>query len=193
MDEEIRQRRDAALLRESYQKSLPILREVFLNDLVRGTSDAGQIEEKLKEYSVDILHAKKWLTALVHIEAESSERPDALQKELVPISVRQITEDHLKDYCRFTIFNSSAGITLIAAIDEDNSQTGLLDHLGDICKECRRVLDVTVTIALGHSCRSFRKSVWLISRPWTRWAIKPLSGLDRQSTSMMWSRWDAAS
>lgn len=153
LDEEIRQRRDAALLRESYQKSLPILREVFLNDLVRGTSDAGQIEEKLKEYSVDILHAKKWLTALVHIEAESSERPDALQKELVPISVRQITEDHLKDYCRFTIFNSSAGITLIAAIDEDNSQTGLLDHLGDICKECRRVLDVTVTIALGHSCQ----------------------------------------
>ena len=47
LDEEISQRRDAALLRESYQKSLPILRAVFLNDLVRGTADAGMIEEKL--------------------------------------------------------------------------------------------------------------------------------------------------
>ena len=56
LDEEISQRRDAALLRESYQKSLPILRAVFLNDLMRGTADAGMIEEKLKEYSVDILH-----------------------------------------------------------------------------------------------------------------------------------------
>ena len=82
LDEEISQRRDAALLRESYQKSLPILRAVFLNDLMRGTADAGMIEEKLKEYSVDILHAKKWLTALIHIEAENAEGPNALQKEL---------------------------------------------------------------------------------------------------------------
>ena len=59
LDEEISQRRDAALLRESYQKSLPILRAVFLNDLVRGTADAGMIEEKLQEYNVDILHAQK--------------------------------------------------------------------------------------------------------------------------------------
>lgn len=153
LDEEISQRRDAALLRESYQKSLPILREVFLNDLARGTADGHIIEEKLREYSVDILYAKKWVTALLHIEMDNPDRPDALQKELVPISVRQIAEDNLKDYCRFTIFNSSAGITLIAAIDENQSQTELLDHLGDICKECRRVLDVTITIAVGHSCQ----------------------------------------
>lgn len=153
LDEEICQRRDAALLQESYRKSLPILREVFLNDLVRGTANASLIEEKLREYNVDILHAQKWITALLHIEAENTDRPAALQKELVPISVRQIAEDHLKEYCRFTMFNSSAGMTLIAAIDENNSQTGLLDHLGDICKECRRILDVTVTIAVGHSCQ----------------------------------------
>ena len=103
LDEEISQRRDAAILRESYQRSLPILREVFLNDLVRGSANTAMIEEKLQEYSVDILHAKKWITALLHIETEASGHPAALQKELVPISVRQITEDHLKDYCRFTI------------------------------------------------------------------------------------------
>ena len=148
LDEEICQRRDAALLQESYRKSLPILREVFLNDLVRGTANASLIEEKLREYNVDILHSQKWITALLHIEAENTDRPASLQKELVPISVRQIAEDHLKEYCRFTMFNSSAGMTLIAAIDENNSQTGLLDHLGDICKECRRILDVTVTIAV---------------------------------------------
>ncbi len=153
LDEEISQRRDAALLRESYQKSLPILRTVFLNDLVHGACTTGMIEEKLKEYNVDILHAKKWLTALIHIEAETVDLQDTLQKELVPISVHQIAEDHLKDYCRFIIFNSSEGITLIAAIDEAQSQTELLDRLGDICKECRRVLDVKVTIAVGHSCQ----------------------------------------
>lgn len=152
LDEEIRQRRDVDLLRESYQKSLPILREVFLNDLVRGTADSGMLEEKLNEYSVDILNARKWVTALVHLEQEDTAHPAGLQKELIPISVRQMVEDKLKSFCRFAIFNSSAGMTLLAALDENLSLTALVDHLGDICKECRRVLDVTVTIAIGHSC-----------------------------------------
>ncbi len=153
LDEEICQRRDAALLRESYKKSLPILRTVFLNDLVHGSCISETTEENLKEYGVDILHAKKWLTALIHVETENLDRPDALQKELIPISVHQIAEDHLKTYCRFVIFKSTEGLALIAAIDENQSQTELLDRLGDICKECRRVLDVTVTIAVGHSCQ----------------------------------------
>ena len=45
LDEEISQRRDAAILRESYQRSLPILREVFLNDLVRGSANTAMIDK----------------------------------------------------------------------------------------------------------------------------------------------------
>ena len=36
LDDEIAQRRDVSLLRESYRRSLPIMRELFFNDLVRG-------------------------------------------------------------------------------------------------------------------------------------------------------------
>ena len=43
-------------------------------------------------------------------------------------------------------------MTLVAAVDGDKTQTGLIDLLGDICKECRRILEVTVTIGVGHSC-----------------------------------------
>lgn len=159
LDSEIEQRRNVDSLRERYLNSLPILRELFLNDMVRGGVDSTLIEMKLKEYGVNILHARKWVIALVSIEVgeESEERILSRHRELIPISVRSLIEDNLKSSCRFVLFNTSAGITLIAAMDEGNTQTGLIDRLGDVCKECRRILEVTVTIAVGHSCTSLEK------------------------------------
>ncbi len=154
LDEEIEQRRNIDLLRESYQSSLPILKELFLNDLVQGIVPAAQISGKMEEYNIDLGGARKWLTALIHIEQEelASHQALAAHRELIPISVRNLMEDSLKQFCRFAMFNSNAGITLIAAIEGRATQTDLISQLGDICKECRRVLEVPVTIAVGHSC-----------------------------------------
>lgn len=172
LDEEIEQRRNVSILRESYRSSLPILRELYLNDLVRGGADTSMLEQKLQEYEVDILGARKWLAVVIDVELEEAEHgwgtgpaadgPDSQtplrqEKELIPISVRKLFEDNLKDYCRFTIFNSTAGITMILAVDDSNSQTGLIDLLGDICKETKRILEVSVTIGIGHNCTALEQ------------------------------------
>lgn len=154
LNEEIEQRRNVNLLRDSYRSSLPILRELFLNDMVRGTADAGQMEPKLKEYGIDILGARKLLVAVIDMEQEeqTAERILTLHQELIPISVKQLVEDNLKEYCRFSIFNSTAGLTLVLAVDDHNTQTGLIDLLSDICKESKRILEVSITIGVGQSC-----------------------------------------
>ena len=168
LDEEIEQRRNVDRLRESYQHSLPILRELFLNDLARGSIPADQVEGRLREYGVDILGARKWLAAVVSVEIQDEPENESLadmrrnaqgqplsqHRELIPISVRQLMEDHLKKFCRFALFNSTAGLTLVAAVDGENTQTGLIDQLGDICKECRKVLEVAVTAGVGVSSPS---------------------------------------
>ncbi len=152
LDQEIEQRRNFDSLRESYLGSLPILRELFLNDLVRRTTDVDLVTPKLREYGIDILDARKWLAAVIHIEdLKRTETPVfSNHQELIPISVRGLAEDHLRPYCRFAIFNSMDGITVIAAIDENNTQTGLMNLFNDICKESRRVLEVTITVGVGH-------------------------------------------
>lgn len=159
LDEEIEQRRNINSLRESYLGSLPMLRELFLNDLVRGITDVTAIVPKLREYGIDILDARKWLAAVIHVEkVERSESQElSLHQELIPISVRELMEDYLEPYCRFAIFNSMEGITAIAAIDEHNTQTGLINIFNDICKECRRILEVTITIGVGHSCDTLQE------------------------------------
>ena len=49
LDEEIEQKRNVNLLRESYIKNLPTIREHFLNDLIHGGMSGETISEKLKE------------------------------------------------------------------------------------------------------------------------------------------------
>lgn len=154
LDEEIAMRRDVDLLRERYIASLPIMREHFLNDLVEGNMPPQAAEEKLKEYEIDILGAPKWLLSIIHVETEELDK--SIHRELIPISVKQLVEEKLGAYCRFVMFHSSEEMVAICAIDEGITQTGLIELLSDICKECRKVLEVSITIAVGQSCSSLR-------------------------------------
>jgi len=158
LDDEIEQKRNVSLLRESYQKSLPIICEVFLNELVSGNIEEPVIRERLKEYEIDIQGAVAWLTAVIEVEQKETHSRTLFhnEKELIPISVRQMVTEQLSRYCRFTIFNAYSGLALIAAVDEGITLTGLIDLLGDICKECQKILEITVTIGVGH--RSSRLS-----------------------------------
>lgn len=164
LDEEIEQKRNVTLLRESYIKSLPALREHFLNDLIQGGMEETQIEEKLNEYAIDVAGAVKWVIAAIHLEPdEKVDKAVSLhqQRELIPISVRNLIEEKLEGQYRFIVFHSSFETILLVAIDKDNTQTGLIALLGDICKETKKILDVSVTIGVGENCSSLTD----LSRP----------------------------
>lgn len=158
LDNEIEQKRNVNLLRESYIRSLPILREQFLNDLVTRPVPEEEAAQRLKEYDIDIGGARKWIAAAIDIERpEKAELPIHREKALIPVSVMQILEEKLGQYCRYITFisrTSQSELAAIAAIDGDNTQTGLIDVLGDICKETRKILEVPITIGIGHSCTS---------------------------------------
>ena len=130
LDEEIEQKRDVSLLRENYKRSLPILREQFLKDLVSRQMDEKTVEEKLEQYDIPLSGAKKWIS--IAVKAELSAVPGEVilplheERDLIPLSVMQILEENLKRYCRFSI-------------------------LSDICKEIRKILMIPVTIGIGHS------------------------------------------
>ncbi len=65
----------------------------------------------------------------------------------------QIIREKLEGYCRFALFQSvlEAEMVVVVALDDDFI-TGLIDVFGDICKETKRILEVPVTIGIGHSC-----------------------------------------
>ena len=163
LDEEIEQKRNVNLLRENYKRSLPILREQFLKDLISRPMDGETVQTLLREYDIPLAGAKKWIAIAVELELEQEltqeEAPLPLheEKNLIPISVMQILSENLKPSYRFSLLSFSgsadAKIAGIAAIDENNSQTEPINILGDICKEIRKTLKVPVTIGIGHSAQ----------------------------------------
>ena len=158
LDEEIEQRRNINILQERYENSLPVLRELFLNDLVSQTADAADAAPKLREYGIDILDAERWLAAVIHVEnmEQTEEQELSRHQELIPISVRALVEDHLRNCGRFAIFNSAEGITVIAALNGSQPETGFINQLNDICKESRRLLGIAVTVGVGYGCDRFQ-------------------------------------
>ncbi len=160
LDQELAQKRNVDLLRDHYRRSLPIIREQFLNDMIHRRISGAEIEEKLTEYQIDILHAKKWAVSVIEVEKGEISQEKRLslhqEKELIPISVRQLILGMLRGYCRIALFTSPQETeqVLIAAIDEGSTQTGLINVLGDVCKEVKRVLEVPVTIGIGRGVES---------------------------------------
>lgn len=163
LDEEIEEKRNVSRLRENYRKSLPIIREQFFNDMVHRRLADDLIESKLREYDIPITGARKWIIAAIDVEKSDDRSKKTLslheEEELIPTSVMQIVREKLKSYCRFSLFQSTAeaGMVVIAALDDDNTTTGLIDVLGDICKETKRILEVPVTIGIGHSVTGLSK------------------------------------
>lgn len=162
LDEEIEQKRNVTLLRENYIRSLPILKDQFLKDLISHTMDRDLVSRRMAEFGIDLEGAKKWISLAVDIEAEDVHEGGKLplheEQELIPISVTQIIETNLKPYYRHILFSFSGAdrtaIAGIVAVDENNTQTSLIDILGDICKDVRKILKVPVTIGIGHSTLS---------------------------------------
>lgn len=158
LDEEIEEKRNVNRLRENYRKSLPMIREQFFNDIVRRSLDDDFIESKLKEYEIPIRGARKWMIAAIDVEKNDGRSNPTLsfheEQELIPISVMQIVKEKMSSYCRYALFQSiaEAGMVVVAALDGGQTTTGLIDVLGDICKEARRILEVPVTIGIGHGC-----------------------------------------
>lgn len=160
LDEEIESARNIDMLRESYKASLPVLREQFLNKLIikKGLYDEASITEYLKEYNMDIEDANKWVVCAVNIELENASIKGELlkEKELIPIYVKKFIEEKLVTHYRNVVFDSvqDAEPVIIAAIDDENSQTGLTDVMRDVCKSAKRVLGVGITVGIGRSSQT---------------------------------------
>ncbi|MCI9593126.1 MAG: response regulator [Lachnospiraceae bacterium] len=160
LDEEIAQRRNVDILRENYRKSIPIIREQFLNDFIRRPFSEDEAKEKLQEYDVPILGAKKWVAVAIDIEDGEISRENSLsfhkEKELIPVSVRQMLKEMLEGCFRIALFTASMDSrqVILAAIDEGKTQTGFITIMEDVCKEIKRVLEVPITAGIGKGCTS---------------------------------------
>lgn len=154
LDKEIESKRNIDLLKQNYVASLPVLREQFLNNLLRKNIKKADIENKLREYNIDIADAAFYQTVAIDIETDKQEYTGKFSqlKELIPISIKGLIEERFQDIFRVVIFTSLQDfrLSILIAVDDKNKNQDTLDVLRDICKEVQRILGVSITMGVGN-------------------------------------------
>ena len=152
LDEEFAQRRNIAQLTEVYRKSLPLLREKFLQELLLGPMERGELERQIERFGMDIGMCAQQVVAVCEIGHRTGQS-QPLSDELVPVSVRQMVDDALRGRCRREIFLSLSSVIVMTGWDQDPIET-LMSLMGEVCDQCARILGVTVTVGIGRPCRN---------------------------------------
>ncbi len=149
LDAEIAQRRNIAQLTEAYQKSLPLLREKFLHELLRGPMDQRELETQMERFGLTIREGKYKIAAVCSLSKHGGE---GLSPELIPVSARQMVDDALRGRCHREIFLNLASVIVVTAWDRDPVES-LMSLMGEVCAECQRILGVKMTVGIGRACQ----------------------------------------
>lgn len=181
MDERIAEKRDVEALRENYKRILPVMKEHFLSDVLHDKIPPEQIAEGFERFELfrDI-DAPEWAAVVVHIEIpEIPEIPDIpdnpmipemsgkaesqaklslhRERELIPLSVKNLMQETLDGRYVFADYVLSDGLCAIFALKNEKELEKLTGVLNQICADCGRILELSVTVGIGEACKTMDK------------------------------------
>ncbi|RNB83274.1 DNA-binding response regulator [Brevibacillus nitrificans] len=151
MDEEAAHRENNQLLRESYRKSLPVLREVFLSSLLTRQLTREDIFAKASEYSVQ-LQGSEFLVSVLCLDQKKKD-----EEQILLFAVKNIAQEQVKlgAYACLVFLHNDLVVLLLRRETETEHQ---LEHqMQMLAEEIRRTvekyLSVTVTVGIGTVIR----------------------------------------
>lgn len=148
LDEEMQRLRDLTNLQESFRKNLPILREKFLSNLVKGDVEVSDVPILMKEYGLSLPEGKCWVAAKV--VAQDLEDTTWKSRNLLSVSVQGLLEDRLKDFGIYNCFQRPSGICVIVAMQEECELSLLTTCFGEVSREARKILDCSLVVGIGR-------------------------------------------
>lgn len=148
LDKDLAQRRNIDQLTQAYQRSLPLMRDKFLHDLLRAPMDPAEIRALSERHALTVREGKQKLVAVCNVDVRP-DRPPAIAPELVSVSVRQMLDDALRGRCKREIFPSVTSVIVMTAWDKDAVEE-LMSLLTEVCEEANRIFNVSVTAGLSR-------------------------------------------
>ena len=142
LDRERTERRDAEQLRQRYEESLPLLRNLFLSRLLDGHVPRERVAELSARYDAE-LGGGELAVALLHVGA-------ADQSELTALSVQQLLEENLHPagcVCRPFPYNDS--VAVLASLETEGAVYELIAQLNRVCALGESYLHLTLTAGVG--------------------------------------------
>ena len=114
LDAEIAQKRNIEQLTEAYHKSLPLMREKFLQELLRGPMDPVEMLRQCDRFGIAVREGRQRIVAVCEIPP-GAEGSGELSDELVSVSIRQMMDEVLRGRCHREIFFSLSSVIAVTS------------------------------------------------------------------------------
>ena len=150
LNREFAQKRDVESLRSAYDKTLPLVRDQYLREVLTGAVPQEDVAQLFSHYAIEIDIEKPMIVTVFDVNVELPSQ-SVISKDLLPISVRGLIDDALKDRCTYATFLNFFSVVTVSAWDKD--PVGSMMGAGnEICAECRALFGAEVTAGIGRRC-----------------------------------------
>ncbi|HHW46833.1 MAG TPA: response regulator [Clostridiales bacterium] len=170
LDSEIARKKDYEMLREHYRRSLPLLRDKFLNLLITNRYNSSDVSRKAKSFGFEI-DSNGFIVSVLRIDSDKvfknnlreeqkvvSEEPESGvidDRELLEFAVLNISEEITGKYKAGVVFTHNEYIVFIFTLKDSNKED-FINKSFSILEEIRisieKYLETPVTIGIGRFC-----------------------------------------
>lgn len=145
LDKEYNEKRNREILEKHYLDSIPVIREQLLVGALEGRITKEQWQENEKKLGLNFID--NYLNvALINIDGLIRGQDN----RLVLISIKNIVDETMKNYCDFISFPYLDKIVVLLALNEKDNMIKVIKGLNGVCNTFECVFGSSISIGIGR-------------------------------------------
>ncbi|MGL4572059.1 MAG: response regulator [Clostridium sp.] len=150
MDEELDEKKNVEKLYKYYKRSLPILKEKFLVGTIEGRIKEELWKEEGKRVGVEFTE-EFYAVGVIHTDnLEDEKEIEIAEEDLIDISIKQIIDEVMGEYCKCVSFIYSRTVVVISNFNGKENIFNFIRGLNEVCKTSERFTEKSVSAGVGQ-------------------------------------------
>lgn len=157
IDEEYNEKKNIENLKKYYEESLPLFKEKFLVGAIEGRVKFKTWKEEAKKIGLEfdfpfnvigVIHCDNYI---------GNEKDNIFEEEFKYISIKNICDDIIKDYCEYESFIYSGLVVVIGKLSSKEDVYKFIKGINEVCSRSERIMDMKVSAGIGNVCNDFEQ------------------------------------
>lgn len=150
IDKEYDEKNNAEKLYKYYKESLPILKEKFLVGTIEGRIKSELLKDEAKKLGINFNFPFVSVGVINTDYIKDKIDKDELEEDLIDISIKQILDEIMIDYCNYISFIYSGTIVVIGCLEDKGEILRFIKGLNEVCKKSERIIGKRVSAGVGQ-------------------------------------------
>lgn len=150
IDKEYDEKKNVEKLYEYYKESLPILKEKFLVGTIEGRIKSESLKKEAKELGIEFNSPFVSVGVINTDSIKEKIDEEELKEKLINISIKQILDEVMVDYCNCISFIYSGTIVAIGNLKSEEEILKFIKGLNEVCKTSERIIGKRVSAGVGQ-------------------------------------------